>query len=96
MRCISVAILVCAAAVQSAVAVPVETELLDAMEAELQLSLESFPAEIQTPVYFLQYAVTEHRSYDLSIHDGGFTAPDSDHGRYLDVDLRVGSMELDN
>ncbi|MBD3336376.1 MAG: peptidase U62, partial [Candidatus Eisenbacteria bacterium] len=47
-------------------------------------------------VYFLQYAVTEHRSYDLSIHDGGFTAPDSDHGRYLDVDLRVGSMELDN
>jgi TldD protein len=70
--------------------------LLDMMEDELERSMKNLGQASDVPLYYLQYAVTEQRELKLQVRDGGLFAPKQSHRRYLDVDLRVGSMELDN
>ena len=71
-------------------------DLLAVMRQELDRSLDNLAESGEAPMYFLQYSVTDIHEYNLSVANGGLNAPtESDH-RYLDVDLRVGSMELDN
>ncbi|MFC1572798.1 metallopeptidase TldD-related protein [Candidatus Eisenbacteria bacterium] len=71
-------------------------DLLDVMREELDRSMENLVRASEPPMFYLQYAVTERRSYEIAVVNGGLRAPDVSHHRYLDVDLRMGSMELDN
>jgi TldD protein len=70
--------------------------LLDVMQQELTRSIAHLSTLRPDSVYFLQYEVTEERAWGLEAHDGGLLTPDSGLSRYLDVDLRLGSPELDN
>jgi predicted Zn-dependent protease len=71
-------------------------DLLSIMREELNRSLANFTDASGAPMYYLQYSVTDMHEYSLLVTDGGLNSPtESDH-RYLDVDLRVGGMELDN
>lgn len=70
--------------------------LLDLMSVELQRSLADLTGAREAPLYHLEYAVTDARGYNLGVSNGGLDAPNTNHRRYLDVDLRVGSMALDN
>lgn len=70
--------------------------VLDAMQRELARSMANLSAIQPDPVYFLQYEATEERGWGLEARDGGFQAPNSRFSRFLDVDLRIGSPDLDN
>ena len=87
---------ICTASALVAVPASASTVLLDAMEAELSRALETLGSASDAPLYYLQYAVTDESRFELSNADGGFNAPESSRLRYLDVDVRVGSMALDN
>ncbi len=70
--------------------------LLEIMQAELDRNYAGLEKASAVPLYDLQYTVTEERNCDISATNGGMEAPRSSFHRYLDVDVRVGSMELDN
>jgi hypothetical protein len=70
--------------------------LLGVMRTELDRSMQNLAHAREAPLYYLQYAVTEVHRYDLTAENGGLNAPTSSTNRNLDVDLRVGSMALDN
>jgi TldD protein len=70
--------------------------LLEMMEDELDRSMKNLGHASDAPLYYLQYAVTGLHKLDLEVQDGGLFAPQQERRRYLDVDLRVGSMELDS
>jgi len=70
--------------------------ILDIMQTELNRSMANLAGASEVPMYYLQYAVTEERNYNLSASNGAFESPRSSFHRYLDVDVRVGSMALDN
>lgn len=71
-------------------------DLLSVMREELDRSFANFAGAEGAPMYYLQYSVTALHEYTLSATDGGLNAPETNDHRYLDVDLRTGSMELDN
>ncbi|MFH1866254.1 MAG: metallopeptidase TldD-related protein [Candidatus Eisenbacteria bacterium] len=71
-------------------------DLLSVMREELDRSLTNFADASEAPMYYLQYSVTDMHEYSLAVTNGGLNAPESYDHRYLDVDLRVGGMELDN
>ncbi|MBM3308392.1 MAG: hypothetical protein FJY74_08705, partial [Candidatus Eisenbacteria bacterium] len=84
------------AATPAAIAATDPFDLLSVMREELDRSLANFAEAEGAPLYHLQYSVTDLHDYSLSVTDGGLNAPEQSGRRYLDVDLRVGSMELDN
>jgi predicted Zn-dependent protease len=71
-------------------------DLLSVMKQELDRSLTNLANAEEAPLYYLQYSVTDLHEYTLSVTDGGLNAPESSNRRFLDVDLRVGSIQLDN
>jgi predicted Zn-dependent protease len=71
-------------------------DLLDVMQTQIQRSMDKLGQAMAAPMYSLQYEVQEERTYELTAINGGLDAPKSSLRRYLDVDVRVGSMELDN
>ncbi|MCD4750165.1 MAG: hypothetical protein K8R59_12410 [Thermoanaerobaculales bacterium] len=73
-----------------------DTELLNLMQFELDRSFKNLKNADETPIYYMQYAVIENRDFALAVTNGGLEAPISSTLRYLDVDIRVGSPELDN
>jgi len=73
-----------------------QSDFSEIMKQELDRSIQSFSKDFEYPVYFLQYSVVEANQYSLGATNGGFEAPQKYTRRYLDVDLRVGNMELDN
>jgi len=72
------------------------SDILNALRLELDRSLENLTHAAEVPLYYLAYQVTEEREFVLSAQDGGFKAPQLKLHRYLDVDVRVGDMQLDN
>lgn len=81
------------------VPVPIRAEpgsILDVMELELKRSVENLSTAAAFPMYFIEYEVTEERTWRLSAVNGAFEAPRASLRRFLDVDLRVGSQELDS
>jgi len=70
-------------------------ELLDLLAAELARSVEHFTGG-ETPLYYLAYEVTDQHQLTLAVHDGAAAAPARNGRRTLDVDLRVGALDLDN
>lgn len=69
--------------------------VLTAMKAELTRSLATFKTQ-PTPPYFLSYEVTDDRTFSVNASFGEITLSRKDHQRKLDIDLRVGSPQLDN
>ncbi len=80
----------------SAFATETGDPMLDVMQIELERSMENLSNASEVPLYYLQYSVTELNSMEMCVTDGGFEYPESSHQRFLDVDVRVGSPELDN
>lgn len=70
--------------------------LLDIMKIELDRSMENLKNASEHQMYFLQYSVIQEDRAEITMSNGGFDAPEFSQDRYLDVDVRVGAMELDN
>ncbi len=85
-----IAALVCIAPARAEDAV-----VMSAMQEEMQRTMKDL-AHDSVPPYFLSYGVTEVQSYTISAAFGNVQYEDSDHSRVLDVDVRVGSYNLDN
>ena len=71
------------------------TPVLDAMKEELQRSVETFSKQ-PTPLYYLSYEVTGNRRYWVRASFGNVIGSSEGENAVADVDLRVGSPELDN
>ena len=69
--------------------------VLKALRGELERSIATF-AKQPTPVYYLSYEVTETRRVGLQASFGTVTGRSDGESRLVDIDLRVGSYELDN
>ena len=68
---------------------------LQTMATELDRSMKVF-ADEPTPVYYLSYEITEERSTSVDGSFGSVTGWSEGVRRVLDIDLRVGSYDLDN
>jgi len=93
-RCIFIVLILLAQSIGFAAESP--AGILDVMQTELNRSMTNLAGASDIPMYYLQYAVTEERNYTLSASNGAFDSPHTSFRRYLDVDVRVGSMALDN
>ena len=71
------------------------TPVLDAMKEELQRSVETLSKQ-PTPLYYLSYEVTGNRRYSVRASFGNVIGSSEAENAVVDVDLRVGSPELDN
>lgn len=70
--------------------------ILDVMVAENARWMKALPADEQEPAYYLAYTVYEKRSIVIEAEGGALLTSTDDTGRALDVEVRVGSPELDN
>ncbi len=71
------------------------TPVLDAMQAELERSMDKLATEPDPP-YFLSYEITERYSAFVRGSFGTLESSSEARSRQLDVDLRVGDYQLDN
>ena len=71
------------------------TPVLDAMKKELQRSVDTLSKQ-PTPLYFLSYEITENVQVSLGASFGHFSGSSQGRRRLADIDLRVGSYDLDN
>lgn len=94
-RSLSMILILGVLAILPATATADET-ILDVMQQELERSVANLSTASDFPMYYLQYAITERRTLDMSATNGGFEATKSSVRCYLDVDVRVGDMGLDN
>jgi len=74
---------------------PGKLPLVQALSAELERSVGAFAKE-DPPLYFLGYGVVETHSVGLEASYGAIFQESRNRRRLLDVDVRVGSPELDN
>lgn len=72
-----------------------ESVILRAMKTELDRSMRQLASQ-PNPPYFLSYAVTETRTTQFAASFGSLEYDNHTVRRVLDVDLRVGSYDLDN
>ncbi len=87
--------LLAAASILAAHPVRGATPVLDAMKQELQRSVETLSKQ-PTPLYYLSYEITGNRRYSVRASFGNITGSSEGENAVADVDLRVGSPELDN
>ena len=69
--------------------------LLDATASELERAAAALGAEAE-PLYWLSYGVVDRHTLDVEATSGAAGTINEHHVRLGDVDLRVGSMQLDN
>ncbi len=69
--------------------------VLDQLQAELDRAWTALGRHDEPP-YFIQAAVTDQRGWEVQGSFGGTGAPSATRRRLGDIDLRVGSPELDN
>lgn len=74
---------------------PSISPVLEAMKTELQRTMTQLKTE-PNPPYFISYTVTETRSMTISSSFGKLQYEDSSRSRVLDVEVRVGSYDVDN
>src|SRR5262245_22833258 len=71
--------------------------MMKALEAELNRALEKLKSAGDAPLHYLCYRVYETESVSLSATYGAIdNQRRGDKGRELDVELRVGTPQLDN
>lgn len=85
-----------AVAVPSASSETANDVLLNAMNKELQRSFKKLKNAGSAPLYFLGYRVFDVEDYNLRASYGALERDDHDKRRILDVEARVGNMEVDN
>ena len=74
-----------------------KSAVMKAMEAELDRALAQLKTSGEAPLYYLCYRVYETESVSLAATYGAIdSARRSDKSRNLDVELRVGTPQLDN
>jgi predicted Zn-dependent protease len=69
--------------------------LLDVMLSENQRWMRAFASQPE-PAYYLGYQITDQRLVTLEAEGGAIVTDSDDTDRQLDVEVRVGSPELDN
>jgi len=69
--------------------------ILDIMKAENDRELAALKKQ-KEPAYFLSYQLVEQRVVNLDAEGGALISDSDDTARNLDVEVRVGSPELDN
>jgi predicted Zn-dependent protease len=69
--------------------------VLQAMNAELERSMQKLKAQ-PVPPYFLSYEITETHDFYISGAFGKLESSNENRRRQLDIDLRVGDYALDN
>jgi TldD protein len=72
-----------------------QTQILEAMKAEMQRTMTDLKAE-PNPPYFVSYAITETQFVSMTASFGNIVIEDSNRTRTLDVEVRVGNYDLDN
>jgi len=75
---------------------PESSPLLQAMEEELQRSMNELGEKGEPPPYFISYSVTETEQTTLASSYGALRSSTSGRSRLLDIDVRVGDYQLDN
>ncbi|MBX3149650.1 hypothetical protein KF728_05770 [Candidatus Obscuribacterales bacterium] len=70
--------------------------LLDAMTKELHRSMEKLKPMGTAPLYFLSYRVYDSEDVNLTASYGAIEADGQNRRRILDVEARVGNMEIDS
>lgn len=70
--------------------------LLQALEAELERSLEELPKKTDPPPYFIAYEAVETDETTIRASGGALLTSDSSRSRTLDVEVRVGNRSLDS
>jgi hypothetical protein len=73
-----------------------ENKLLNIMKEELDYNFIALRHADSAELYFMSYQVQDEREITLSAELGVLSNDNDNHGRYLDVGVRVGSYELDN
>ena len=71
------------------------TPVLEAMKQELQRSVDTLSKQ-PAPLYYLSYEITESVRVSLAALFGHFSGSSRGRQRLADIDLRVGSYDLDN
>ena len=69
--------------------------LVDAAKKELTRSFEELKKGEYAP-YFISYQMIERQSHRIGARFGNITSNTNSHSRQLDIDLRIGSPQLDN
>jgi TldD protein len=69
--------------------------ILDILKAENQREMEALKKQTE-PAYYLAYQLVEQRVVSLEAEGGALVTDSDDKARNLDVQVRVGSPELDN
>jgi len=72
-----------------------KSPIIDILKAENEREMESLRKR-QDPTYYLGYQLVEQRVVSLEAEGGALIADNDDTTRNLDVEIRVGSPELDN
>lgn len=72
-----------------------QNPVLNTMEQELKREFKKLK-KAKPPVYFMSYQITETDKHYISAVLGTVNNEESEKGAYLDVDIRVGTPELDN
>ncbi len=71
-------------------------DLLQILSEELTRNFTTLRQKADPAPYFMAYEVTSDESESLAFTLGALTARGSNHGRYFDVTVRVGTPKLDN
>ena len=70
--------------------------ILDAMEAELDRSMEKLQLEGEKPPYFISYLLVDRNEFSTRASLGALMSSNDDHNRFLSVQVRVGDYTFDN
>ena len=69
--------------------------ILQAMEQELTRTMSAY-GKADPPAYFVSYTITDEDTDTVSGSNGALLSSDDAHDRWLEVQTRVGSYDLDN
>jgi TldD protein len=72
-----------------------QTPLLTAMQTELDRSMTGL-SKADPPAYFISYTVSDRQYAEVSGSNGALLSSSEDRGRWLEVQTRVGSYQLDS
>jgi predicted Zn-dependent protease len=70
--------------------------LLEALQDELDRSVQQLHIEDMEKPYYIQYSLHDRQGFNIEASFGALSQTDQNHSRLLKVDVRVGDYELDN
>jgi len=73
-----------------------QSPVLKIMEKEQKRSFKKLKGKEYAPLYYLSYSIVEQQMHNISASYGAIDSDFERKKRYLDVDVRVGSPQLDN